>query len=71
VKNQCFVAGKAVAMQFHLEMTLDLIKNWLEKSDLSEDERKKILEESEEKIDDHNRLCERFMGNFIRFVERS
>ncbi len=69
VKNQCFVAEKAVAMQFHLEMTYDLIKKWLEKSDLSEGEKEKILEESKEKIGEHNKLCEKFIDNFIKFAE--
>ncbi len=68
VKNQCFVAGKAIAMQFHLEMTYELIKSWLEKSKLKEDEKKRILEESKEKIKNHNKLCEKFMDNFVEFI---
>ncbi|WP_290596944.1 MULTISPECIES: type 1 glutamine amidotransferase [unclassified Archaeoglobus] len=68
VKNQCFVAGKAIAMQFHVEMTLELIEKWISdpKAGLSEEERKKILEESREKIEDHNKLCEKFVDFFLK-----
>ncbi len=68
VKNQCFVAGKAIAMQFHVEMTLELIEKWISdpKAGLSEEERRKIMEESREKIEDHHRLCEKFVDLFLK-----
>ncbi len=67
VRNQCFIAEKALALQFHVEMTLDLIKKWLEnEKTLSDEEKRKILEESEEKMEDHHRLCEKFVDLFTK-----
>ncbi len=68
VRNQAFVLERAVAIQFHLEMTLELIRDWLEKSKLKEEEKTLILQESVEKIEEHNRICELFMSNFINFI---
>ncbi len=68
VRNQCFVVGKAIGMQFHLEMTPELIENWVVKSKLSEREKVGILNESKEKIEEHNKLCERFIKNFLKLI---
>lgn len=67
VKNQCFVVEKAIGMQFHVEMTLELIEDWVSnpKAGLSSEERKRILKESERKIEEHNRLCEDFVDLFL------
>ena len=65
VKNQCFRTGRALAVQFHLEMTPELIRDWLETSKLSEEEKKSILEESKEKIEEHRKLCKILVNNFI------
>ncbi len=65
VRNQCFVAGKAFALQFHVEMTLEMIEDWVSKSKLSEEEKEKILSESKRKIEEHNRLCELFVDAFL------
>jgi len=68
VRNQCFVTEKAIAVQFHVEITLELIEKWTSdpKARLSEEERKKILEESREKIENHNKLCEKFVDLFLK-----
>ena len=68
VRNQCFVIGKAIGMQFHLEMTSELIKNWVVKSDLSESKKVEILRNSEDKIEEHNKLCEKFFKNFLKLI---
>jgi len=66
VRNQCFIAGKAFAMQFHIEMTFDLIEKWVSREKtLSEDEKRKIIEESREKVKAQNKLCERFVEFFF------
>jgi GMP synthase-like glutamine amidotransferase len=69
VKNQCFRIGKTLAIQFHLEMTLEMIEDWLQKSKLSDEEKEKISAESKEKIAEHNRLCEILMDNFLDLLE--
>ncbi len=62
VRNQCFITGKAIAMQFHVEMTLELIEKWLStEKTLSDDEKRKILEESKDKIEEYHKLCEKFV----------
>ncbi len=67
VRNQCFVAGKAIAMQFHVEMTLELIEKWLStEKTLSDNEKRKILDESREKIEKHHKLCEKFVDLFTK-----
>ncbi|AIG98156.1 type 1 glutamine amidotransferase [Archaeoglobus fulgidus] len=66
VKNQCFIAEKALGLQFHVEMTLELIEKWVSKDKtLSEEEKKRIVEESREKIKAHNELCEKFVEFFL------
>ncbi|WP_202320505.1 type 1 glutamine amidotransferase [Archaeoglobus neptunius] len=66
VTNQGFIAGKALAIQFHVEMTLDLIEKWLSDSrSLSDDEKKRIMEESREKISEHQELCRKFVDFFL------
>jgi len=70
VKNQCFIAEKAMALQFHIEMTLELIEKWISdpKAKLSDEERNKIMNESREKIGEHNKLCEKFIEVFLDMV---
>ncbi len=66
VKNQCFLCDKALALQFHVEVTLELIEKWVSsEKTLGEEEKKKIIEESKRKIEDHNRLCEKFVDFFF------
>jgi GMP synthase-like glutamine amidotransferase len=66
VKNQCFIAEKALALQFHVEMTLELIEKWVSsEKTLSEEEKRRIVEESREKIKEHQKLCETFVDFFL------
>ncbi|MBO8179474.1 MAG: gamma-glutamyl-gamma-aminobutyrate hydrolase family protein [Archaeoglobus sp.] len=66
VRNQCFIVDKAFAMQFHIEMTFELIEKWVSREKtLSEDEKRKIIEESREKIKAHNELCKKFVEFFF------
>ena len=67
VKNQAFRIGKAIGLQFHLEMTSELIETWLkyEKS-LSEEEKEKIIEESKEFLPEMQKSCEVLLDNFLK-----
>ncbi|AKG91533.1 GMP synthase - Glutamine amidotransferase domain [Geoglobus ahangari] len=67
VRNQGFRAGEAVGIQFHLEMTLELIEKWVK---TTEGVPESIIDESADKIEEHNRLCEIMVDNFIREVEQ-
>lgn len=66
VKNQAFRIGKAIGLQFHLEVTLDLLKEWLEDEDLSEEEKEWILKEGERYVPVLNRNCRILIENFLK-----
>ncbi|WP_457590692.1 type 1 glutamine amidotransferase [Geoglobus sp.] len=67
VPNQGFRVGNAVGIQFHLEMTLELIEKWVR---TTEGVPESVIEESVERIEEHNRLCEVMVDNFIREIEK-
>lgn len=67
VKNQGFRIGEAVGIQFHIEMTLELIEKWVRSE---KDVPESIIDESREKIEDHNRLCEVMIDNLIEYLEK-
>ncbi len=65
VKNRCFIVDKAFAIQFHIEMTFDLIEKWVSREKtLSEDEKRKIIEESIGSLPNHisANLCSTFFS---------
>ncbi len=66
VRNQAFRIGKAVGLQFHLEVTFDLLKEWLKDEDLSEEEKERILKEGERYIQELNRNCRVLVENFLK-----
>ncbi len=66
VRNQAFRVGKAIGLQFHLEMTKELIKDWLEDEDLSEEEKRRIVEDCERFLKDLNENCRKLIENFLR-----
>ncbi len=66
VENQAFRADKALALQFHLEVTEDIVKTWLKDENMDEDEKNKILEDTEKFVDRANELCEILIKNFLQ-----
>ena len=67
VKNQAFRIGKAIGLQFHLEMTLDLIKTWLKhEKGISKEEKSKIIEESEIFLPEMQKCCKILLENFLK-----
>lgn len=67
VRNQAFRIGKAVGLQFHLEMTPELIERWLEdEKDLNDEEKDRILRESKLFIEDSNKNCRKIVEAFLR-----
>jgi len=67
VRNQAFRIGKAIGLQFHLEMTPELVKAWVgDEESLSEDEKEKILKDSERFIEESNKNCRKLVENFLK-----
>jgi GMP synthase (glutamine-hydrolysing) len=63
VKNQAFMIENALGVQFHPEVTKEIITFWAK--DLSEDERTVILKSAEEKLDENRFLCDAIVHVFL------
>jgi GMP synthase - Glutamine amidotransferase domain len=63
VKNQAFMLKNALGVQFHPEVTKEIIAFWAK--DLGEDERTAILKASEEKLDENRFLCDAIVHVFL------
>jgi GMP synthase-like glutamine amidotransferase len=63
VPHQGFRLGSALGLQFHLEMTEDLIRNWIrgERKFLKE----KIERDTERYLDGSNQLCRQVAMEFL------
>ncbi len=66
VENQAFRVGKALGFQFHLEVTEDIVKKWIEDEEMSDDEKNKILDDTEKFVEKANELCEILIKNFLK-----
>jgi GMP synthase-like glutamine amidotransferase len=66
VKNQGFVIESTLALQFHLEVKKETVRNWLrnEKS-LDDKEKEKIVEETDKYIKELNRNTETIVQKFL------
>ena len=64
VKNQAFVLGSALGMQFHPEITEEIIRDW--SRDFDQTQRERILDETPGYIPESNRLCQSIAEYFIR-----
>jgi GMP synthase-like glutamine amidotransferase len=63
VKNQAFRLKSATGLQFHLEMTAELIVDWTK--DLRSSRREKILRDSEQYLAASNVLCRSVAEEFL------
>ena len=63
VKNQGFSISNCLGLQFHLEMTSDLIRTW--SRDLKKHDKEKIARDTPRYIAGSNRLCRLVAENFI------
>ncbi|WP_292370596.1 type 1 glutamine amidotransferase [Methanoregula sp. UBA64] len=63
VKNQAFMINNALGVQFHPEVTKEIIAFWAK--DLGADERTAILKDSEEKLDENRFLCNAIVHVFL------
>jgi len=64
VKNQAFQYRSALGVQFHLEITREILRDW--SRDISRFQREKILRETPRYIAESNRLCYQIAETFTR-----
>jgi GMP synthase-like glutamine amidotransferase len=66
VKNQAFRVGNAIGLQFHLEMTPELIETWVkDEKNLTKDEKEKIVAEAEKYLDELKENCKKLVDAFL------
>jgi len=63
VKNQAFMLNNALGVQFHPEVTQEIIAFWAK--DLGTDESEAILKDSEEKLAENRILCDAIVHAFL------
>ena len=63
VKNQAFMLNNALGVQFHPEVTKEIIASWAK--DLGADEKAGILKDSEEKLAENRILCDAIVHAFL------
>lgn len=64
VRNQAFACKNALGLQFHLEMTAEIIRDW--SVTLRKSEQAKIARDTPRCIAESNRLCRLVLEDFIR-----
>lgn len=64
VKNQAFSIGTALGLQFHLELTDEIVRDWSQ--DLTKYQLAKIARNTPRYLAESNRLCRLVAENFIR-----
>ena len=63
VKNQAFSYGTALGLQFHVELTGAILRDW--SRDLKRFEREKCARETPRYLSESNRLCRMIAENFV------
>jgi GMP synthase (glutamine-hydrolysing) len=63
VKNQAFRWGSAIGVQFHPEVTMQIISRWSE--DLPAHQREQMLRDSENEMAGNKERCRRLMEKFL------
>ncbi len=66
VRNQAFRIGNAVGLQFHLEVTPEIVRDWVEREDLGEEEKEKILAGIDEHLEEMLENCRKLVNAFLR-----
>jgi GMP synthase (glutamine-hydrolysing) len=64
VRNQAFRYGSAIGLQFHLEMTGEMIEDWT--AECSSEEREKIRRDTALYLHESNRLCRDLASSFLK-----
>jgi GMP synthase-like glutamine amidotransferase len=64
VENQSFIIGSSVGVQFHPEVTVEIITDWAR--DLPGTEQTQLLKDSARYLPDNTRFCRRLIDAFLR-----
>lgn len=64
VKNQAFSVGTALGLQFHLELTDEIVQDW--SRDLTKYQKSKIARDTPRYLAESNRLCRLVADRFVR-----
>lgn len=65
VPNQVFKLNKAIGVQFHPEITKEILQEWIKGARMRKDEQEHILTETDIHLPALKRLCRRLIGNFL------
>lgn len=67
VRNQAFRIGNAIGLQFHLEVTPEIVRDWVEgEKSLTDDEKERIISDTEKYIDELNENCRKLVDAFLK-----
>jgi GMP synthase (glutamine-hydrolysing) len=64
IKNQAFRIGSAIAVQYHPEVTLDIISRWA--TELGPEGKEEMLRESENYCEMNRKNCRHLLDQFLR-----
>lgn len=67
VENQALAVGSALGLQFHVEVTAEMIGEWT--SHLPEERQSMIMEETAHQIQESSRLCKALCASFFNAPE--
>ncbi|MBI5124405.1 MAG: type 1 glutamine amidotransferase [Candidatus Omnitrophica bacterium] len=71
-RNQAFRFGKnAYGLQFHIETTPDMVKEWLDSSAIEESERNRMLLQTHKKNGRFSKRARIIISNFSKIIKRS
>ncbi len=65
VKNQGFILRKNIGLQFHIEVRKETVEKWIESENISEEEKERIISETDEHISELNAYTEKLIDYFI------
>lgn len=65
VRNQAFRVRNAIGLQFHLEVTPEIVKDWVEREEIERDLKERILADTEKYYRDALEDCERIVDRFL------
>jgi len=66
VRNQAFRFGNAIGLQFHLEVTHEIVEDWVKREEsLSDEQKDSIIAETDKYIEDLHKNCRKLVDVFI------
>ncbi len=65
VKNQAFRIECALGLQFHLEVTPEIVRDWVEREGIGGEEKRNIMDGVNRYIEDLHRCCKSLVKAFI------